>query len=282
MLHVPVMAKEVLENLPLEAKLVMDGTVWHGWHSALILSNFPGVNLIAVDRDPNIIQVAKKNLSEWSDRIEFVNDSYKNLETILKDRKIDGILLDLGVNMEHFKDPKRGFSIKYDWPLDMRFDTNQKITALYILKNYSPEQLEVILEKYGDFHGLLLRKIVKQMIVSRHKLSTTFSLKEILKQIWLSEKKIAVVFQVLRIETNKELEQLEVFLQKFPDYLQPGGRCLIITYHSIEDRLVKNRFKELDKNGFKHITKKVIFPTWEEIQKNKAARSAKLRILEKE
>jgi len=281
MLHVPVMSKEVIENLPKDAKLIMDGTVWHGWHSRLILSNLPDVKLIAVDRDPNIIKIAKSNLKEYSDRIEFVNDSYKNLDKFLGNRKVDWILLDLGVNMEHFKDPKRWFSIKYDGPLDMRFDTNQKITALYILKNYSPEQLEEILQKYWDFKWSLLKKIVKSIITSRHKLSTTFTLKEVLKQAWLSEKKIAVVFQVIRIETNKELDQLEEFLSKFQDYLNQKWRCLIITYHSIEDRLVKNRFKELDWKGFKNITKKVIFPTWEEIQKNKASRSAKLRIIEK-
>ena len=281
MLHVPVMAKEVIENLPVDAGLIMDGTVWHGWHSKLILSHFDKIKLIAVDRDPNIIQIAKKNLEDYSDRVEFVNDSYKNLESILENRKVDAILLDLWVNMEHFKDPERWFSIKYDGPLDMRFDTKQKITALHILKNYSPDKLEEILQKYWDFKWVLLKKIVKSIITSRHKLSTTFTLKEALKQAWLSEKKIAVVFQVIRIETNKELEQLEEFLDKFQNYLNPGGRCLIITYHSIEDRLVKNRFKELDWQWFKNLTKKVIFPSWEEIQRNKASRSAKLRIIEK-
>lgn len=281
MLHVPVMAKEVIENLPENLDLMMDGTVWHGWHSNLILSNFDKVRLVAVDRDPNIIQIAKRNLEKYEDRVEFVNDSYKNLENILKDRKVDAILLDLWVNMEHFKDPKRWFSIKYDGPLDMRFDINQKKTALYVLKNYTPEQLENILAKYGDFKWPLLKNIVKAIVTNRHKLSTTLTLKNILKQVWVSEKKIAVVFQVIRIETNNELEQLEEFLYKFQDYLNSWWRCLIITYHSIEDRLVKNRFKELDGKWFKNITKKVIFPTWEEIQKNKASRSAKLRIIER-
>lgn len=281
MLHVPVMAKEVIENLPENLDLMMDGTVWHWWHSNLILSNFDKVRLVAVDRDPNIIQIAKKNLEKYKNRVEFVNDSYKNLENILKDRKVDAILLDLWVNMEHFKDPKRWFSIKYDGPLDMRFDINQKKTALYVLKNYTPEQLENILAKYGDFKWPLLKNIVKAIVSNRHKLSTTLTLKNILKQVWLSEKKIAVVFQVIRIETNNELDQLEEFLYKFQDYLNSWWRCLIITYHSIEDRLVKNRFKELDGKWFKNITKKVIFPTWEEIQKNKASRSAKLRIIER-
>ena len=281
MLHVPVMAQEVLENLPKKLDLMMDGTLGHGWHSRLILSNFDNVKIIWVDRDPKILEIAKQNLKDYENRVKFVQNSYKNLEKILWETKVDAILLDLWVNMEHFKDPKRWFSIKYDGPLDMRFDPSNKITAEWILKNYTPEQLEKILSKWWDFKWKLLNEIVKAIVSNRWKLNSTFALKDLLKRIWLSEKKIAVVFQVLRIETNKELEQLEVFLQKFQDYLTPWWRCLIITYHSIEDRLVKNRFKELDWQWFKNLTKKVIFPTWAEIQRNKASRSAKLRLIEK-
>ena len=279
--HVPVMYQEVLDNMPENPKLVLDGTVGHGGHSRLILSKTPETSLIAVDRDSNIIKIAQKNLEEYKNRVEFVLASYGELETILKDRKVDMMLLDLWVNMEHFKDGSRGFSIKREGPLDMRFDTNQKITALYILKNYSQAQLEEMLTKWGDFKWKLLQDIVRAIIKWRHKLKTTFDLKNLLKTINLSEKKIAVVFQTLRIEVNQELEQLENFLEKFGDYLNEWWRCMIITYHSIEDRIVKNKFKELDKNGFKNITKKVIFPTLEEIEQNKASRSAKLRIIEK-
>ena len=278
--HVPVLWKEVLENLPLWAKSIMDGTVWHAGHSKLILEN-TNANLVAVDRDPIIINIAKEVLKDYEGRVEFISESYQNLDIILKNRKLDAILLDIWVNMEHFKDAKRWFSIKRNWPLDMRFDINQKITAEYVLKNYNQKQLENIFETWWDFKWKILKNIVRIVIKNRHKLKTTFELKEVLKQIWLSEKKIAVVFQSLRIEVNKELEQLINFLNSFDRYLNSGGRCLIITYHSIEDRLVKNRFKELDKNGFKNLTKKVIFPTMEEIQTNKASSSAKLRIIEK-
>ena len=281
MLHVPVMLDKVLENLPWNLNLMMDGTLWHGGHSKAILSNYPHVKIIWVDRDPQILQIAKENLKDFSSRVEFVQNSYKNLPEILQDRKVDAILLDLWVNMEHFKDPTRGFSIKYDGPLDMRFDPKNPITAEWILKNYSFDQLKEVFAKYWDFGWKLLDEIVKQIMLHKSKLKTTFDLKNALKSL-LSEKKIAVVFQALRIETNKELEQLEKFLEVFPEYLTSGGRCLIITYHSWEDRLVKNRFKELHQMGkFKNLTKKVIFPTWDEIKKNRASSSAKLRVIEK-
>jgi len=279
--HIPVMYKEVLENIPNNAKLIMDGTVWHAGHSKLILEKKSDVNIIAVDRDRKIIEIAKENLADYKERVEFVRESYGELSDILQDKKVDMFLLDIWVNMEHFKDASRWFSIKKEGPLDMRFDTNWKVTALYILKNYRQTQLEEMLYKWWDFEWKLLQDIVRILIKWRHKLKTTFDLKDLLKTIKLSEKKIAVVFQTLRIEVNQELKQLENFLDRFGVYLNKWWRCLIITYHSIEDRLVKNKFKELDKNGFKNITKKVIFPSLEEMEQNKASRSAKLRIIEK-
>ena len=281
MWHIPVMANEVVENLPEKLEIMMDGTLGHWWHSKFILSKFENLKLVWVDKDPIILSKAKENLKDFENRIQFVNASYKDLDKILWQNKVDAILLDLWVNMEHFKDPKRGFSIKYDGPLDMRFNPENSITAEWILKNYSQENLEEILQKYGDFKWLLLKNIASAIVKNKSSLKTTFDLKNLLKRIGLSEKKIAVVFQVLRIETNNELWELEEFLEKFGDYINSGWRCLIITYHSIEDRLVKNKFKQLHNNGFINLTKKVIFPSWEEIQKNKASRSAKLRIIEK-
>ncbi len=279
--HVPVMWKEVLESIPDGVETVFDGTLWHGGHSKLILSKYGNCELIWVDRDEKMLKIAKENLQEYEDRTKFVVSSYGELEYILWTEKVDMMLLDLWVNMEHFKDGERWFSIKREWPLDMRFDTNQKITALYILKNYTQNKLEEMFEKWWDFKWKLLQDIVRVIIKSKHSLKTTFDLRNALKTIKLSDKKIAVVFQALRIEVNQELKQLEMFLDKFQNYLKSSWRCMIITYHSVEDRLVKNKFKELDKNGFKNITKKVIFPSLEEIKTNKASSSAKLRIIEK-
>lgn len=279
--HIPVMYKEILEQIELDNTILMDWTVWHAWHSKLILEKFKNIEIIAVDRDPNIIKIAKENLQEYEKQVKFIQSTYAKLENILEDKKVDYILLDLWVNMEHFKDGNRWFSIKRDWPLDMRFDTKQKETAEYILKNSSKEKLLEIFEKYWDFKWELLNNIVRIIIKYRHKYKTTLDLVKVLKENWISEKKIAVIFQVIRIEVNKELKQLEEFLEKFDTYLNKWWKCMIITYHSIEDRLVKNKFKELDKNWFINLTKKVIFPTKEEIEKNKPSRSAKLRVIQK-
>jgi len=280
MVHVPVMVKEVIDNLPKKLELMMDWTIWHGWHSKVILSTFKEVKIIGVDRDEKILAKARENLKDYEERVKFVCASYKDLEKILWSNKVDAILLDLGVNMEHFKDASRGFSIKHNGPLDMRFDNSGKITARWILSNYSSDKLKEVFEKWGDFKWEVLDKIVAVIVKNKWKIKTTFDLKNVLKPV-LSEKKLAVIFQALRIETNQELQQLEIFLKKFRNCLNEGGRCLIITYHSIEDRLVKNCFKELDWKWFKNLTKKVIFPSWDEIKKNKPSRSAKLRIIEK-
>jgi len=279
--HIPVMWKEILNWTDISPKLIIDGTVWHAGHSKLLLEKYKNAKLIAIDRDKKILSTAKKNLKNYLNRVKFILSSYWELDKIIKE-KVDIILLDLWVNMEHFKDSWRWFSIKKNWPLDMRFDQNQKITAEYILKNYNQSKLEEIFIRWWDLKWKILNNIIKAIIKYRHKLKTTFDLVDALKAYWISLKKIAVVFQSLRIETNKELKQLEDFLKIFPKYLNKNGRCLIITYHSIEDRLVKNCFKNLHNQWwFINLTKKVIFPTIEEIKTNKPSRSAKLRIIEK-
>jgi 16S rRNA (cytosine1402-N4)-methyltransferase len=157
------------------------------------------------------------------------------------------MLLDLGVNMEHFKDGERGFSIKQDAPLDMRFNKGHPTRAKDIVNTYTGDQLANILIKYGDYSPKSAEYLTKGIIEARkkHPIETTQQLKDILFDLRCNQKKIAVIFQVLRIETNKELEQLEIFLTTFGEQLTIGGRCAIITYHSIEDRITKNAFKSL-------------------------------------
>lgn len=277
--HVPVMVKEIVENLPENMNIFVDWTVWHAWHFKFLLESYKNVKFIWIDRDANMLNIAKKTIWENLNNIYLFNDSYSNLHDILWNEKVDAIFLDLWVNMQHFKEAERWFSIKKDGPLDMRFDKSQFVTAEYIIKNYKKSELERIFINYWDFKWKVLEIIIS--IIIKFKWKNTVELVKQLQKEWLSLKKIAVVFQVLRIEVNKELENLELFLDEFPDYLQKNWRCLIITYHSIEDRLVKNKFKELDKKWFKNLTKSVIFPTLEEIKRNKASRSAKLRILQK-
>jgi 16S rRNA (cytosine1402-N4)-methyltransferase len=166
----------------------------------------------------------------------------------------------------------------------MRFDPKQYFKAEDLVNTYTKSQLSEIFQKYGDFSPRFSEFIADAIISARKKkkIQTTFGLKQILKDIRLNERKISVIFQTIRIEVNQELKELEIFLQKFVDYLNLGGRVFIISYHSIEDRLVKTYLKQLAKeNRLKIITKHVIKPDFEEIKKNRAARSAKLRIAEK-
>jgi 16S rRNA (cytosine1402-N4)-methyltransferase len=194
------------------------------------------------------------------------------------------MLLDLGVNMEHFKDGTRGFSFHTDAPLDMRFSQTNPTTAKDILAQYPAEKLEKILMLYGDYSPKSAAYLATGIIEARKKcpLETTVQLRNLLHTLHCNKKSIAVIFQVLRIETNQELKQLEIFLQKFGLFLSLGGRCSIITYHSIEDRMTKNAFKSLVESGdFQLVHKKVIQPHYTQVQQNRAARSAKLRTLER-
>lgn len=290
--HQPVLAQEIYDNLPETFEYYMDGTFWHAWHCNFILSNllrdninlFEKVNVVWVDRDSKMLSKAMENTLEHKQKIKYINSSYSDLDNIKSNswvNKFDIMLLDLWVNMEHFKDPDRWFSIKYNWLLDMRYDTNSWLTAKEILKKISAIDLAEILSKYWDFSEKYSLALSECIVQSRTKmpLETTFDLIEILRKFWMNSKKMAVVFQCIRIYTNNELWELEKFLINFKEYLNKWWLCMIITYHSIEDRIVKYAFKELIWDNFSLVNKKVIKPTFMEIQSNKAARSAKLRII---
>ncbi|HCB51144.1 TPA: 16S rRNA (cytosine(1402)-N(4))-methyltransferase [Patescibacteria group bacterium] len=185
--------------------------------------------------------------------------------------------------MEHYKDTSRGFSIKGEAPLDMRFDINKGITAKEWLTRAKPEDITKCFVEYADFTEPKAQELANAIIRARNKspLTTTRQLRQVLYDCGLGDPASSIIFQAIRIEVNQELEQLKVFLQKLPDLLASGGKCAIITFHSTEDRMVKNCFKELLQKGWNLITKKAIQPTYQEIQRNKASRSAKLRILQK-
>lgn len=288
--HQPVLAKEVFENFPKQGKIYFDGTFWHGWHSEYLLTHLPetqskSLKVIACDIDENVQKKGLEFTKQWENQITPVLSSYAKVNEIAeKYGPFDFILLDLGVNMEHFKDWERGFSIKTDADLDMRFNRENTITAKDIIRTYSIEQLSRIFSLYGDFPIKYANYLANGIIEARKKkeIKTTWELKEILTALKCNQKKIAVIFQTLRIETNKELDQLNIFLENFKNSLSKGWRCAIITYHSIEDRITKIAFKNLEETkSFQLINKKVIKPYYIEIEKNKAARSAKLRIIEK-
>ncbi len=279
--HVPVLLDEVLESIPKDTHFLVDGTLGHGGHTQAILDKFPQISVLWIDRDPLIFQATQQKLKEYGSRFQAIQWSYADIDRYIKDKKSDYILLDIWVNMQHYKDTSRGFSIKGNAPLDMRFDTNQQLTAKDRIAKVSPKELENCFIEYADFTQEKAFEIANEIIKTRNKspIQTTHDLIKVLYACWLWWPASSVIFQAIRIEINQELEQLKMFLQKLPHILNPWWKCAIITFHSIEDRIVKNKFKELLQNGWNLYTKKAIQPTYQEIKRNKASRSAKLRII---
>ena len=291
--HQPVLVKEVYENLPHPLTNSFDGTFWHGGHVEYFFTQLTKeyseeakwLKIVACDVDEIIMNKWKEFVSKRAKQIRFYHYSYANIKKITKQEWLfDFMLLDLWVNLEHFKDWSRWFSIKSDAPLDMRFDTSKWNPASDLINNWKKEELEEMLTKHGDFTPRNAEYVIKWIIEKRKKspIKTTNDLTTLLHELGFWDKKIAVIFQAIRIQTNHELDQLETFLKDFESCLNVGGRCAIMTYHSIEDRMVKLTFKKMTENwNFCLVNKKVIQPNYKEIEANKAARSAKLRIIEK-
>jgi 16S rRNA (cytosine1402-N4)-methyltransferase len=283
--HVPVMLDDVINNLPAKLDIVVDGTLWHGGHTKQILEKFPSIQKVfGFDLDPNILADTKERLAKYWDKIDFVWKSYTEISSVLSGTKTDFVLLDLGVNMEHFKDWSRGFSLNSEADLDMRFDDKNWESAYDIVNKYNIIDLTRIFVDYAEFTEQKSQEIARQIVKTRKfsPIKTTFNLKNVLSQVWLWQKASVVIFQAIRIETNKEIDNLKLVLEQIPEILSNWWRCGIITFHSIEDRVVKVFFKNLAKrNWFQLISKKAIKPHYTEVQKNRASRSAKYRVIEK-
>lgn len=295
--HIPVLLQETIEGLAVKADGVyVDCTFGGGGHSKELLAHLgeKGV-LVAFDQDED----ARKNLPNDS-RIIFVPQNFRHLQRFLRLHKItqvDGILADLGVSSHQFDKADRGFSIRFDAALDMRMDQRQKTTAADILKQFTELQLHKMLEQYGEVTNAktLAKTIVQQRGLIPIKTIQQF--KQAVESVVKGnpQKYFAQVFQALRIEVNDEMGALKELLQQTPALLKSGGRLAIITFHSLEDRLVKNFFKtgtfseevvdELyggkPESQFKILSKKPILPTDVETRRNKRSRSAKLRVIEK-
>ena len=295
--HTPVLLKEAVDGLKIVADgIYVDCTFGGGGHSKAILEKL-GDNgkLIAFDQDED----AKRNIPK-DPRIIFVPHNFRHLQRFLKLHNInavDGILADLGVSSHQFDEAERGFSTRHDAPLDMRMDQRQSLTAADVIANYSEQQLHKIFEQYGEVTNskTLARTIVE--LRSTQSLKSINAFKQALHGVVKGNpnRYFAQVFQALRIEVNDELGALKEMLQQIPPLLKPGCRAAIITFHSLEDRLVKNffrrgTFEQTEENPFimsksvnelKVITKKPIEASEEEMKKNPRARSAKLRVVEK-
>ena len=296
--HVPVLFKECIDALNIQPDGVyVDCTFGGGGHSKGILEKL-GKNgkLIAFDQDAD----AQQNIPK-DERVLFVPQNFRHLSRFLrlyKYPKVEGVLADLGVSSHQFDEGERGFSTRFNGPLDMRMDRRQEATAADILLKYSEQQLHKLFEQYGEVTNA--KTLAKHITLHRNSnsLKTIEAFRAMLEPVVKGNpnKYLAQVFQALRIEVNDEMGALKEMLQQLPEILKPGGRAAIITFHSIEDRLVKNFFRQgsfedvPDENPFisvkkelnlKVITKKPIVASVEETKRNSRSRSAKLRVAER-
>ena len=284
--HIPVMLMESLENLKIkEDGIYVDGTLGLGGHSECIIKKINSGLLIGIDRDKNSISLAKKQLSTHKN-IKVFNDSYKNLKDILERLNIvavDGILLDLGLSSFQLEDNSRGFSHKYESSLDMRFDCNSEdYTAEQIIQKNDLNELTKIFKEFGEErHAYKIAKKIKDLKGEINVMSIT-SIVDRVTPYKFRLKTYSRIFQALRIAANDELSHLNEFLDNFINLLNPGGRVVIISYHSVEDRIVKHKLKDLKhEKKIELIFKKPLTPSNEEVSINKRARSAKMRVGEK-
>ncbi len=282
--HLPVMVDEVISYLePKKINTYFDGTFGQGGYSKEILKY--GCKVIATDNDTQSEYFAKIIKKSYPENFFFKVDNFKNIEGVLeffKISKMNGITLDLGLSNTQLDSPSRGFSFKSEGPLDMRMNNEKgEITAEIVINKFSEKNLSDIFYFYGDEKNS--RKIAKSIIIERKKkvIKTTTELADIVKKInsYSHKNPSTRVFQALRIFVNDELNSLEIFLRNCLKFLNKKSKIIIVAFHSLEDRIVKNFFKK-NSSKLKIITKKPITPTKSEIRKNPRSRSAKLRVAE--
>jgi len=294
-IHSPVMPGEVLEYLNLKSgQIIVDATLGLGGHSGRILDKIGQKGLlIGIDRDQESLKAAEEAFLGNKDNIKFAYGNFSGLDSILKGLNIehaDGILFDLGVSSFQLRDPERGFSFQSDGPLDMRMDRNSYISAYDLVNNLNEEELAHLLKTFGQerWHNRIARFIIQER--QRHPITTTGELSNIVlnaipprfRRFHYRVHPATRVFQAVRIAVNRELESFEAALDKAVELLNPGGRICVISFHSLEDRIVKVTFKKFASGGaIKIITPKPLTPKESEIKDNPGSRSAKFRVGEK-
>jgi len=284
--HVPVMSTETIKYLnPKSDGIYIDGTIGAGGHANQILSMLsPKARLIGIDRDEEALKICEKRFSSFKNLVSLHHTSYDNIKKILDElgiQKVDGMLLDLGLSSLQLNSESRGFSFKKNGRIDMRFDKNQDTTAADLIKSLSENELADIIFQFGEERrSRRISKAIKQS----PKLLTTNDIKEAIRKSTPPHhrnKTLARVFQAIRIAVNDEIDKLIQFLKVFINYLNIGGRLVIISYHSLEDRLVKKTFRSLkEEKKVILLTKKPLTPQKSEINENNKSRSAKFRALE--
>ncbi len=305
--HVSVLLNECIEGLDIKPDgIYVDGTMGGAGHSTEIVKKLKDGILIGFDQDINAINTAKDRLKPYGDRVRLVHSNFENIKSEIEKlgiEKIDGLLLDLGVSSHQLDEAERGFSYMQDAPLDMRMDNRMKMGAKEVVNGYSQKELERIIKEYGEENWAA--RIAQFIVESREEkeIETTLELVDIIKRAVPKKARMdgphpaKRTFQAIRIEVNRELDVIERTINDAVSIMNKGGRICIITFHSLEDRIVKNAFKELakscicppelpmcmcdKKSEVKIITRKPILPSSEEIEVNPRSRSAKLRIAQK-
>lgn len=307
--HIPVLLNECIDGLDIkEDGLYIDCTLGGAGHSSHIIEKLSEKGrLIGIDQDENAIKAATKRLEKY-DNFEAVRDNFSNIENIanligLSEKSVDGFLLDLGVSSHQLDEAERGFSYNYDAPLDMRMDQRKGFSAYDVVNEYSKDELFRVIAEYGEERWA--KRIAEFIVEERRKkpIETTFELVSVIKKAVPKGARAdgphpaKRTFQAIRIEVNNELGILEGTIQSMVKYLKPKGRICVITFHSLEDRIIKNVFRNLEnpctcprefpvcvcgnKKQVKVITRKPILPSENELEYNRRAHSAKLRIIEK-
>lgn len=305
--HIPVLLNETIEGLNIKSDgIYVDGTLGGAGHSLEIVKRLTTGKLIGIDQDLNAIEKSKEVLKDYLDKIVLIHSNYSNIKEIMSDlniERVDGILLDLGVSSHQLDEGERGFSYNKDAPLDMRMNTDSNFTAWDVVNKYSEKELERIIFNYGEEKWA--KRIAKFIVEARNTktIDTTLELVDLIKKA--IPKKVRMeghhpakkTFQAIRIEVNNELKVLEESIPTMVRQLNKSGRLCIITFHSLEDRIVKKAFIELNKDcicppelpvcvcdkekEIEIITKKPIVPSNEEMDRNPRSRSSKLRIAER-
>ena len=306
--HASVLLKETIEALKIKPEgIYLDGTLGGGGHAYEVCKRLGETgSFYGIDQDEAAIEAAGKRLEEFGEKVTIIRNNYCNAQEVLRENgteHVDGIVLDLGVSSYQLDTVERGFTYKYDTPLDMRMDQRQKLTARDIVNDYDEQALYRIIRDYGE--DQFARNIAKHIVQARTEkpIETTFELNEVIRAA-IPAKMRAVgghpskrTFQAIRIECNHELDVLRNSLQGFLDLLNPQGRLCIITFHSLEDRIVKNFFREMENPCTcppefpvcvcgkipygKVISRKPVLPSQEEMEGNPRSKSAKLRVFER-
>ncbi|MBI2819907.1 MAG: 16S rRNA (cytosine(1402)-N(4))-methyltransferase RsmH [Acidobacteria bacterium] len=308
-MHIPVLVAEAVEWLAVRPEgIYLDATVGAGGHAKAILERLTTGRLIAMDKDPMAVEIARENLKAHADRLTLVHQDFSELRWLLDRlalRGVDGILADLGLSQMHIDAPERGFSLQAEGPLDMRMNPHQRLTAAEIVNQYGERELANLIYQYGEERRS--RRIARAIVRARP-IRNTRMLAELIAACLGGRREASrhahgrkrgdsgaaartmktqihpatLTFQALRIAVNQELDRLTQFLNQVPDCLLPGGRIVIISFHSLEDRLVKQQFRRWELDGkMRILTRHVVRPSLEEVRRNRRARSARLRAAER-